>query len=33
VGRTLSFEDVRPYWKKTTERTTFFWDHDTRTLR
>jgi hypothetical protein len=32
-SNTLTFEDVRPYWKKTTERTTFFWDHDTRTLR
>jgi hypothetical protein len=32
-GNTLTFEDVRPYWKKTTERTTFYWDSESRTLR
>jgi hypothetical protein len=33
TGNTLTFEDVRPYWKKTSERTSFFWDSDSRTLR
>jgi len=32
-GNTLTFEDVRPYWKKIAERTAFYWDHDSRTLR
>jgi hypothetical protein len=32
-GNTLTFEDVRPYWKKTAERTAFYWDHESRTLR
>jgi hypothetical protein len=32
-GNTLTFEDVRPYWKKIAERSSFYWDHDTRMLR
>jgi len=32
-GNTLTFEVVRPYCKKIAERTAFYWDHDTRTLR
>lgn len=32
-SNTLTREDLRPHLKNTTERTTFFWDSDSRTLR
>jgi hypothetical protein len=32
-GNTLTFEDVRPYWKKIAERTAFYWDSESRMLR
>ena len=32
-GNTLTFEDVRPCWKKIAERTAFYWDSESRTLR